>query len=162
MVLQYIKNHMGMKLTEEQMADIPHAFPELVSHVIIKNIQAFGMLGTFLVGPVWAASSKSTRNLPGLAAKCTKAGRVGVVMSFFTGPAMTYFTVKGNEEIKIYDRCFRLRHNRKQVRVDQASIIGGLSGAAIGASQANPTLGFLVGMTSGVLGAAAYNSKQDK
>lgn len=160
--MEYLKNHMGMKLSDEEMAKIPYPFPELATHVTIKDIQAFGLIGTCIVGPILAVKNTSTRNMAGLAVKCTKAGRVGVILGLFAGPAMTFLRVKNETEEAIEDRCYRLRHNRNQVRVDQASIVGGLAGSAVGMTMANPTLGFLVGMSSGVIGAAAYNSSLPK
>lgn len=156
---KYLKNHMGMKLTDAEYEEIPHPHAELVLHVIIKNFQAFSVLSTFVFGPIAAVSRKSTRNLQGLMAMTTKASKVGLVLSPFTGTAMTYGRVKNDQVERVYDRDFRLRHNKNQVRVDQASIIGGLGGAAIGMSKAaNPVLGYTLGVTTGVLGAAFYNN----
>ena len=158
--MEYVKNHLGMKLSDDEMASVPYPVTELTTHVTIKDVQAFGLLGTLLFGPINALRSPATRNLAGLAAKCTKAGRIGVIVGLVAGPAMTYAKVRSLDEDAIVDRCYRLRNNRGQVRVDQASIIGGVAGVVVGMSQANPALGFLLGMSSGVLGAAVYNAKK--
>jgi len=162
MSFQYLKNHMGMKLNDEQMQEIPNPYTELITHVFFKNVQAFGMLGTLIVGPLNAVRKASTRNLAGVIAKSTKAGKYGVMMSVVTAPLMTYATVKGDDVERVVDRCYRLRHHRCQVRVDQASILGSVAGVAVGVSQGNPTFGALVGMTSGLLAATAYNRKKNK
>ena len=160
---KYIKNHLGFKLSEEEMAEIPYPYTELVIHVTYKNWQSFALLGTVLFGPLAALARRSTRNLAGLAAMTTKAGKFGLIASPFTSVAMTYATVKKDPIEKIIDRDFRLRYSRSQVRVDQASFIGSVGGTAIGMAKfANPILGLTLGMTSGVVAASLYNTRVKK
>ncbi len=50
------------------------------------------------------------------------------------GAVMTLMRTRGNTEEQIYDRCYRLRHNKRQVRLDKFSysfaVVGGVAGAA--------------------------------
>jgi hypothetical protein len=65
--------------------------------------------------------------------------------------------IKNEEEYKIWDRCYRLRHNRGQVRVDQYSFVGAVAGAGIGVAAGSGALfGGLVGMSSGILLSATH------
>lgn len=142
------------------MQDIPHPTAELTLHVTVKGIQMFGLLGTTLVGPIAAAIRKETRNWPGIKSSMTRMGRGGVIIGALSGPLLTYMKIRKEEDpYKIWDRCYRLRYNRNQVRVDQASFIGAAGGAAVSVATGSGALfGGLVGMSAGILGAAFYNN----
>lgn len=156
----YFKNHAGLALTDEQMQDIPNPRAELITHITIKDVQAFGLLGSLVIGPLAAVARSQTRNLAGVTRLATKCGTVGAALGLVAGPAMAIARMKSLNDDEVRDRCYRLRCNRNQVRVDQASIIGGIGGAAAGA-YAGPgiALGAVLGISSGVLLAAAYNAK---
>lgn len=159
MSLEWAKNLCGMSLTDQQMEKVPHSTTELGVHVTIKTVQAFGLLGTVLVGPIAAIAKKETRNMRGIQHKMTRAGRGGLILGLVTGPLMTFLKVKDEDEYKIWDRCYRLRHNRGQVRVDQGSIVGAVGGAGICAATGSGALfGGLVGMSSGIIAMAIYNN----
>lgn len=161
---EWVKNMCGAQLDDETMQKIPNPMLELTLHVTTKTIQSFGLLGTVLVGPIAAVARKETRNWPGIKQKMTRAGRGGLILGVVMGPAMTYMKIRNEEDqYKIWDRCYRLRHNRSQVLVDQASIIGGVGGAAVSAATGNGALfGGLVGMSSGILAAAIFNNSMRK
>ena len=42
-------------------------------------------------------------------------GRMGLIVGIPASVAMTELMIRGNEPERIYDRCFRLRHNQNQV-----------------------------------------------
>ena len=160
---EWLKNMCGMSLTDEQMETVPYTTTELVIHVTTKTVQAFGLLGTTLVGPIAAVLKKETRNLPGIKHKMTRAGRGGLILGLATGPLMTYMKIKNEEEYKIWDRCYRLRHNRGQVRVDQYSFVGAVAGAGVGVAAGSGALfGGLVGMSSGILLSATVTNVINK
>lgn len=156
----WLKNLCGSSLDEEAMKDIPYPTLELGIHVTIKTVQAFGLLGTVLVGPIAAVVGKETRNMSGLKHKMTRAGRGGLILGLGAGPLLTYLKLRTEEDpYKVWDRCYRLRYNRCQVLVDQASFVGGVAGTAAATSMASGALfGGLVGMSSGILAAAVYNN----
>lgn len=159
---EWMQNLCGVSLDDEAMQKIGHPTIELGTHVTIKTVQSFGLLGTVLVGPITAAARQETRNWPGVQQSMTRAGRGGLILGLFAGPLLTYLTVRNETDgYKIWDRCYRLRYNRNQVRVDQASIVGAATGAAIAygtASAGGAMFGSLVGMSSGIILAAVYNS----
>lgn len=161
---EWAKNMAGMTLTDEQMEKIPNPKLELYIHVTTKTVQAFGLLGTILVGPISACVKKETRNWPGVKNKMTRMGRGGLVLGLVTGPLMTYMKIKNETDpYKIWDRCYRLRHNRGQVRVDQDSVLGAIGGAGIGAATGSGAMfGGLAGMSTGILFAAFYNNVINK
>lgn len=157
--ISWLKNHGGLTLTDKEFEDIPNPKLELITHVTIKFVQAFGLLGTCLIGPVAAVSRSSTRNTAGLTRLMSKCGTRGAALGLVVGPLATFARMRSLEEDAITDRCYRLRRNRNQVRVDQASILGGVGGSAVAAMTGSsvPFVGVL-GMTAGVLVAAAYNA----
>ncbi|XP_053396567.1 uncharacterized protein LOC123551103 [Mercenaria mercenaria] len=161
---EWFKNMCGASLDDEAMQRVPNPKLELTTHVTIKTIQSFGLLGTILVGPIAAAAKKETRNWPGVKHKITRCGRGGLFLGVVMGPVITYMKIRSEEDsYKIWDRCYRLRYNRGQVLVDQASVIGGVGGAAVGAATSSGALfGGLVGMSSGILAAAIVNNTMKK
>jgi len=165
MSISWLKNHLGFQLTPEQMADIPYPYVELHTHVIIKTAQAFGLLGTLVVGPVVALARSETRTLAGVKSSACKCGKWGVMLSFIAGPMMTQSVLIGKKASpeSVYDRCYRLRYNRGQVRIDRGSAVGAISGAAIAGQMAeSPVMGALLGMSVGIISVAFYNSSLPK
>ncbi|XP_052810810.1 uncharacterized protein LOC128238694 [Mya arenaria] len=160
MSAEWLRNMGGGSLTDEEMQKVPYPTVELTTHVIIKSMQFYGIIGTWIVGPLAAVGKKETRNTACLRMKMAKCGRVGVLLGVPGGILATYLTIRKDEEYKVWDRCYRLRHNRGQVRVDQACTVTTLGGAAIGAATGGGVwFGGLMGMTAGLLGAAIYNGK---
>ncbi|CAC5425511.1 unnamed protein product [Mytilus coruscus] len=132
---------------------------EFVWHVLDGPTDGKSSTYNHRVGrPVAAIMKKETRNLRGIQQKMTRAGRGGIILGLVTGPLMTFLKVKDEDEYKIWDRCYRLRHNRGQVRVDQGSIVGAVGGAGIGAATGSALFGGLVGMSSGIIAMAIYNN----
>lgn len=158
---QWLKNFTGSSLSDEEMQNIPNPNTELILHVSIKTMQAGGILGTLVVAPLRWMFAKECRSMATLRARMTRFGRNGVLIGAALGPGVTWMaTRKEDDPYKIWDRCYRLRYNRNQVRVDQASFIVAAGGAAAGAfTTGGPMLGGVMGMIAGVLGAAFYNSK---
>ncbi|KAL4233591.1 hypothetical protein ACF0H5_008272 [Mactra antiquata] len=164
---EWLKNMGGSHLEDEAMQKIPYPKTELTVHVTTKTIQAFGLLGTVLVGPIVAVVRKDSRNWPGIKSKMTKCGRNGLFLGAFMGPFMVYMKIKNEEDpYKTWDRCYRLRYNRDQVRVDRASVVGSLTGAAVGSATASGAMfGGLVGLSTSIIAMAIYNNailKKDK
>ena len=146
MSVPWAKNLVGFSLSEEEMKDIPYPATELTVHVTIKDIQAFGLLGTLVFAPLSAAFKQSTRNRLEIKSRMVRFGRIGMLSGLVVGPLMTYMRLRGIKTTEeVYDRCYRLRNNRGQVIVDRASIVGFMVGGVIG-------------MPVGVLGAALFNA----
>ena len=76
---------------------------------------------------------------------------------------MTYGRMKSvnADQNAFYDRCFRLRNNKNQVRVDRAffagMLVGGVGFPVI--FKMCPIFGGLFGMSAGVVSAGLYNNK---
>jgi hypothetical protein len=161
MSLLWFKNLVGCKLTDAEMRDIPHPYAELYTHVLMKSVQSFGLLGTVVIGPVSALLSAETRTIEGVRFAAVKYGKWGVLLGCIAGPLMTYArlkSVKANQDA-VYDRSYRLRNNRDQIRVDRGSIVGAVGGAAVAVPMgACPVFGGLVGMSAGIISMAFYNN----
>ncbi|KAH3889293.1 hypothetical protein DPMN_013346 [Dreissena polymorpha] len=164
MSVEWLRNLAGASLTEEEMQRVPYPKTELTAHVSIRFMQFNGLIGTWIIGPILALSKKEHRNLSCLKAKMTKAGRAGVFLGVPFGVLATYAKIgKESDPYKIWDRCYRLRHNRNQVRVDQASTVSTLGGAVLGvASGGGAWFGALMGMSAGIMASAVYNNKLEK
>ncbi|KAK2190424.1 hypothetical protein NP493_80g03052 [Ridgeia piscesae] len=154
----YLKNRMGTELTDEEMKDIPNPKTELTIHVTTRVVQAFGLLSTVLIGPLAAVAKAETRNLAGIARKVKTCGKYGVLLGFVIGPGMTVARMNSLDADGIYDRCYRLRNNENQRRVDQSFVVATPAGAVVAAATgSSPILGALLGMTGAVFAVAAYN-----
>ena len=66
-------------------------------------------------------------------------------------------TVKGQEEERVYDRSFRLRHHEGQLRADRYSLVSGLAGALLSGSS-----GAVTGVVLGTLTAALHTNLSKK
>ena len=72
-------------------------------------------------------------------------------------PVMLELAIRGQEEERVYDRSFRLRHNSGQLRADRYSALGGVAGGLL----TGPT-GALLGVTVGTLAAALHTNAISK
>ena len=72
-------------------------------------------------------------------------------------PLMVELTVKGQEEERVYDRSFRLRHHEGQLRADRYSLVSGLAGALLSGSS-----GAVTGVVLGTLTAALHTNLSKK
>ena len=100
--VNYLKNHLGFKLTEQEMGDIPNPRAELVTHVTIKDVQAFGLLGSLLFGPLAAVARKPTRSAAGVASTAARLGTRGALLGLIAGPAMALGRMRtlNDEEVR--------------------------------------------------------------
>uniref|UniRef100_A0A1I8F970 Craniofacial development protein 1 n=1 Tax=Macrostomum lignano TaxID=282301 RepID=A0A1I8F970_9PLAT len=140
MTSAYLKNLMGVPVTDEELENIPHPNVELTLHTTVRFIQ-----------PPWSRQSAppdpvgSRRS--GLFANGVTGARVGAVAA----PLVTYAAMRKEPEIAVYDRVYRLRYHSNQVRHDRYFLIG----ASIGGASNGPA-GALVGILGGIALATAY------
>ena len=88
-----------------------------------------------------------------------KCGRGGAMIGLALGPVLTFMRMKGSEEVGYYDRSYRLRCNRNQVRVDRMSYLGAAAGAGTMAYMGgSPVNGIILGLSAGCLLGAFYNT----
>ncbi|XP_013778728.1 uncharacterized protein LOC106463262 [Limulus polyphemus] len=158
MSASWFKNLLGMKVTDEEMQNIPYPSFELGIHITMKDVQAFTILGMGIIGPL-VAVVRGHRSAGNLRQAALNGGKYGAATGLVVGPLMTYGRIRNLEQDGIFDRCYRLRHNEGQVRVDRLSIFGGLGGTGLGVAMGHGALsGGLVGMTAGVLVGGVYNN----
>lgn len=155
---------LGFNLSDKQMEDIPYPKLELTTHVTIKTVQAGGVIGSCLVAPVSAAIRPDTRNWAEIQQRMAIYGKNGMIVGLILGPFFSMMRLRSIEtDDAVRDRCYRLRRNRSQVRVDQGSILGALAGVGVVAHGsfgdfANSLwFGAVVGMSSGIVFATLVN-----
>ena len=157
----YLKNHLGFALTDDQFQDIPYPVSELTTHVTIKTVQAGALLGTTVLGPLYALARAPTRSLAGITQKAVRFGRNGMIIGLGLGPLVTYLQGKNFATPEFTDRDYRLRNNRGQVRVDRASVLGSAAGAGVAMVMgSSPMAGGVIGVSAGIIGMSVYNSIQ--
>ena len=101
-------------------------------------------MGLCVVGPILGAVRGRS-----LSAIKTKAVKTGKIMGLGLPPLAPLFVelkLTDQEEERVYDRAFRLRHNEGQLRADRYSLLAALAGGLV----AGPS-GALVGVATGTL-----------
>ena len=87
-----------------------------------------------------------------------KCGRYGTITGLVAGPFLTYSMIRGMSNTNVYDFCYRIRYNKRQLRVDRMSLVGAAAGAVAASYLGDSgTLGALVGMNSGMAFAMILN-----
>merc|ERR1711976_581021 len=136
-------------LTEEELKDIPYPRVELHTHVMYKTIQVGTILGMGVIAPVVALIRKKP-----FAKTVVRYGRNGLIFGVIAGPIMTEATPQGKKatDESVWDRCYRLRHNKNQVRTDQYASFCALGGAtATGIMGQGPLTGAVIGFATGTI-----------
>ncbi|CAL1167647.1 unnamed protein product [Cladocopium goreaui] len=149
-------------LPDEEMRDIPNPWNEMQLHISYKFAQAFSVIGLG-IGLVMTRKPNRYRKIgqATLLGSCFGAGPAGFAAWHFKSSTL-------NEE-EIYDRAYRLRYNRHQIRVDQGFEFGNILGLVAGFLVSRGSLGAaladagLVGAL-GMFGAMSYiaYAKPDK
>lgn len=157
----WCRNLLGQKLTDDEMGKIKHPAVEVYAHVTFKTIQAGALLGMVVIAPA-VRLAVGPRTLAAVTETALRYGRNGAIIGVPLGPLMMYGRATSGEGIHedgFIDRAYRLRYNRNQVRVDQASILGTLGGAGgallLGGSAVS---GAMVGLVGGTVAMGIYNT----
>ena len=91
-----------------------------------------------------------------------KYGVNGAAFGVVVGPIMTesmLYAKKATPE-SVWDRCYRLRYNRGQVRTDKFATLCALTGATVtGVSGKGPLFGAVIGIATGTIIAGAIGSQ---
>lgn len=152
---------LGQKLTDEEMRNIKYPETELYTHVTFKTIQAGALLGMVIIAPVVRLAA-GPRTLGAVKETALRYGRNGAIIGIPLGPLMTFAKANsgaGIDDDGMFNRTYRLRYNRNQIRVDQASILGSVGGASgnflLGGSAVS---GAVVGLVGGTIAMGLYNT----
>ena len=101
------------------------------------------------MGPILGAVKG--RSLSAVRASSVKTGKVMAAVLVPVAPLMVEMVIKDQEEERVYDRAFRLRHHTGQLRADRYSMMAGLAGALM-----SGTTGAVTGLAMGTLAAALH------
>ena len=104
-------------------------------------------MGLCVVGPILGAVRG--RSLSAIKTTAVKTGKIMALGLPPLAPLFVEMKLKDEEEERVYDRSFRLRHNQGQLRADRYSLVAALAGGLI----SGPS-GAMVGVASGTLVAA--------
>ena len=150
---------LGLEVSEEEMKEITYPLMEVMGHVTSKTLQ-LGVLGGTVYGHLLAAVRRSTRNQDAMIILtqryAVRAGAAGLA----AGPLVTWLYCEAYKKLNendMYDRSYRLRHNRGQLRIDRAfqggMLVGGVTslfggsgifyGAAVGSCAGLLTMSLL-------------------
>ncbi|CAH8660621.1 unnamed protein product [Schistosoma bovis] len=153
----WIKNVFGVHLSEEELRNIPHLKIELLTHIALRTVQTSCLFGAIVCAPVITLLSepKTLRCLP---RRSFKFATYGFLPGITIAPILMYARMKDQPDEAFYDRCYRLRSNKSQLRVDRFSYIGlGCGGIAGFANAAGPIQTAIIGMMIGTVAAVCCN-----
>ena len=159
MSTQWLKNMLGLTLTEEEQKYIPYPRLELTIHVTCKAIQTFVVIGTCLLVPIsvmWSAEARSWTEVQGRMASYCK---TAIMLALFLGPLVTYLRIRNaKKEEEVTDRCYRLRKNRLQVVIDRGTILGATTGVVMATFGlfSSAMFGFSICIPIGIVVAIVY------
>jgi len=143
-------------MTEDDMRFIPYPAVELGIHIAYKTVEAGSLIGGFVVAPLWhqfrKANSLDKRKLIHRVGIC---GRRGMLIGLVIAPIMEFAFIKKKEvtEDGLFDRCYRIRYNKKQLTIDRAVTVSWIFGFA-----AMRWSGAVIGTNLAILVGAMYNA----
>jgi hypothetical protein len=140
---------------EEGLEPIPFAKAEVFRHTMTRGAQV-GVIGSWLLVPP-LAYWRGVRGV-GLASAAFKTSVVGCLAGAGFLAVGTYQKLEGDEPYAVYDRAYRLRNNRGQLKLDELSYAGSAVGVFTGTVLLGQGfLGFAVGLASGLgVGVVTY------
>ena len=90
-------------------------------------------------------------------------GKLGVGIMVPLAPVMTEATIRNSTEEAIYDRSYRIRNNRNQMRADRFATCGAMLGS-VGAKVVGGSVltGLILGLNIGTISAGVVNNQLAK
>ncbi|XP_018646627.1 hypothetical protein Smp_076590 [Schistosoma mansoni] len=153
----WVKNVFSVHLSEEELQSIPHLKIELLTHIALRTVQTSCFFGAIICAPVITLLSKP-RTLRCLTRRSVKFATYGFLPGLTIAPILMYARMKDQPDEAFYDRCYRLRCNKNQLRVDRFSYIGlGCGGIAGFANAFGPMQTAVIGMMIGTVAAVCCN-----
>eukprot|EP00049_Salpingoeca_infusionum_P017808 m.354431 g.354431 ORF g.354431 m.354431 type:complete len:164 (+) comp17019_c0_seq1:275-766(+) len=142
------------RLNDTELEDIPDPRLELNVHIGIKTAELGAVVGTVILGPLIGAirPRAGEARFAAMWRNAKVFGLGGMVVGAVIGVVGGQRRIEALEEEGIFDRAYRLRRSRNQIRVDQAAIAASAVGLIKG------PVGASLGMVSGVALGAAYNA----
>eukprot|EP01083_Nonionella_stella_P065616 172096_1 len=165
---KFVKNWLGIKLSDDEMRQIPYPKLEVGWHVSLKFMQAGSIIGYFgsrlhfgYHKVLKKDASFSNLTPQQFAEKSCKISRNVMLGALAVG--IPVFIAHGIslkvDEDGYYDRAYRIRYNQCQLNVDRASLLfGTIYGLTFTATSGSFLHGFPKGLCWGTILAAAYNN----
>ena len=165
---KFIKNWLGIKLSDDEMRQIPYPKLETGLHVGLKGLQSGSIIGYFgsrlLFGIQRSFFKKeSLINLTArqMMEKSCKISRNFMFIGVAVCVPMFFLHGMQNEVVDegYYDRAYRIRYNVNQLNVDRMSLaFATVYGTIFTFTSKSFLLGFPKGLCWGTILAAAYNN----
>nr|CAH8875458.1 unnamed protein product [Trichobilharzia regenti] len=158
----WLRNIFGYRLSESELQNVPYPKTELLLHVGLRTTQVSCLFGAVVCAPV-ATILSTPRTFRRFTLRFAKYATYAVLPGVALGPVLMYIRLHDQPDEAIYDRCYRLRCNKHQLRVDRFAYIGLIWGGIAGfASRVRPLETSVVGMVLGSITAACYNHVEHK
>lgn len=154
-VAPWLRNFLGQRLSIDELADIKHPIAEVQCHATLKFAETGLVIGVGigqLMGMIrtrkFRAPQKTAAFLSG------RKGRNWMIgCSVLSLPAcQAYYRAMKYDMDDLYERAFRLRSNKNQLRIDRGTIFSGLMVGGIlfhkGLFWYGVPLGMMLGLTS--------------
>ena len=157
MTSYYFLNNLGVKVSEENLSNIPMPRFELGKHIAVRSMQLCSIVGGAMVGPAAAVYNGKT-DRESMCDSIWYHGRRGFKAGCVMGTVLAsgYCLKLDYEGIK--DRSYRLRFHKTQVFVDRLTIYGTLAGAGMACYLGEELAkGAWFGFTGGCIAAGLIN-----
>ncbi|KHN77997.1 hypothetical protein Tcan_18608 [Toxocara canis] len=146
----WLKNFLGIRLTEFELLRVPRPSAEFGIHVTMRCVQTGTVLGSLLC-PLALLVRNGKRTVSGgdnasLKRAFTEGGVTGALIGAVLGPVVTYLSLRNMSSVQLYDRCYRLRFDAQQLSLDRTCVLG----ASIGYLSSG-SFGFVIGVDLALL-----------
>jgi hypothetical protein len=149
---QWAKNFVGLHMTDFEMLLVKNPQLELTIHITFKTVQLGTFLGSCVIAPI-VQSLSGPRTQLAFKSRMYEYGAYGSLLGLAVGPIWTMIFCHSKNQVQIYDRCYRLRFNRRQLNIDRFTA----AGAAVGLA-ASGIPGIVFGIDAGLLLGNLYNT----
>eukprot|EP01084_Bolivina_argentea_P082858 150032_1 len=150
----YFQNYLSGNLTPSQAKYISSPMAEVQIHSTIRFAQIGAMMGFIIgefVGLYRARKFKSGYLKTSAFLSAQKSTNWMITCSLLSFPASYgYYKIKAYEYIDFYDRAYRLRLNKYQLRIDRATFLGAILGGLLMLKKKRFRYGFAMGMVNGI------------
>uniref|UniRef100_A0A915J5W0 Uncharacterized protein n=1 Tax=Romanomermis culicivorax TaxID=13658 RepID=A0A915J5W0_ROMCU len=121
-----------MKCSDFEMLRVPNPEAELTIQVALKTAQIGTLIGSLIVAPMnHILNDSAFGKKDALQYSITKFGICGGLTGLLVGPIISSLWQQNWNDIEKFDRCYRLRFNRRKLNADRCAVLGATLGGII-------------------------------